>query len=140
MSNPTFSTGDLTREVSAHVEQFRLVAETGGKIAHADAEGFPLGVVTEAGAPESDPQDNAILLGLPHKVRVGTSQRVVKIATDGSIDQGAAVYASDDGKVSSSGSVKVGIADQATSGTLTRVHLFHPSAFAGASGGDSGND
>ncbi|MGX1598594.1 hypothetical protein ACWIDS_16210 [Dietzia maris] len=133
MSNPTFSSGDLTREVSAPVEQFRLVAESGGKIAHAAATDFPFGVVTEAAAPEGDPQTNAILLGLPHKVRVGTSQRVVKIATvDGdTIAQGAAVYAAADGEVASTGTVKVGLADKATAGGLTRVHLFHPAAFAG---------
>lgn len=131
MSNPTFSTGDLTREVSAPVEQFRLVAESGGKIAHASATTFPLGVVTEAAAPKSDPQTNALLLGLPHKVRVGTSQRVVKIASNGTIAQGAAVFAAADGKVSASGTVKVGIADKADEGGLTRVHLFHPAAFAG---------
>ena len=132
MSNPTFSSGDLTREVSAPVEQFRLVKESQGKIAHAGASDFPYGVVTEAGAPKSDePQSNAILLGLSHKVRVGTSQRVVKVETDGTIDQGAAVYAAADGKVSASGTVKVGVADKATEGTLTRVHLFHPATFAG---------
>lgn len=132
MSNPTFSSGDLTREVSAPVEQFRLVVEDGGKIKHAGAEAFPYGVVTEAGAPKQDePAANVILLGLPHKVRVGTSQRVVKIETDGTIDQGADVFAAADGKVSSSGTVKVGIADKATEGTLTRVHLFHPAVFAG---------
>lgn len=131
MSNPTFSTGDLTREVSAPVEQFRLVVEASGKVAHAGAADFPFGVVTEAGAPESSPQTNAILLGLPHKVRVGTSQRVVKIASDGTIAQGAAVFAAADGKVSATGTVKVGIADKADQGGLTRVHLFHPAAFAG---------
>lgn len=131
MSNPTFSSGDLTREVSAPVEQFRLVVEAGGKVAHAAATNFPFGVVTEAAAPESAPEVNAILLGLPHKVRVGTSQRVVKIASNGTIAQGVAVYAAADGKVSATGTVKVGIADQANAGGLTRVHLFHPAAFAG---------
>lgn len=131
MSNPTFSSGDLTREVSAPVEQFRLVVEDGGKVAHAGADDFPFGVVTEAAAPESAPQTNAILLGLPHKVRVGTSQRVVKIASTDAIAQGAPVYAAADGKVSGTGTVKVGIADKAASGGLTRVHLFHPAAFAG---------
>lgn len=131
MSNPTFSSGDLTREVSAPVEQFRLVVEAGGKVSHAAATNFPFGVVTEAAAPESAPEDNAILLGLPHKVRVGTSQRVVKIASNGTIAQGAAVYAAADGKVSATGTVKVGIADQANAGGLTRVHLFHPAAFTG---------
>lgn len=131
MSNPTFSTGDLTREVSAPVEQFRLVVEDGGKVAHAGATDFPFGVVTEAAAPKSDPQTNALLLGLPHKVRVGASQRVVKIASNGTIAQGAAVYAAADGKVAATGTVKVGIADKADEGGLTRVHLFHPAAFAG---------
>lgn len=130
MSNPTFSTGDLTREVSAPVEQFRLVSEKDGKVSHATASAFPIGVVTEAAAPKSaEPAANEILLGLPHKVRVGMSQRVVKVETNGSINQGATVYAAADGKVSSSGSVKVGLADKATEGGLTRVHLFHPAIF-----------
>lgn len=131
MSNPTFASGQLTREVAEPVKQFRLVVESGGKIKHAGASAFPFGVVTEAGAPKGGPEDNAIVLGLSHKVRVGTSQCVVKIETDGTIAQGATVYAAADGKVSASGSVKVGLADKATDGGLTRVHLFHPATFAG---------
>ena len=53
MSNPTFSTGDLTREVSAKVEKFRLVKTVDGKIQHSDAATFPYGAVTESAAPEA---------------------------------------------------------------------------------------
>lgn len=136
MSNPTFASGDLTREVSAPVSQYRLVVETSGKVAHGAANKFPFGVVTEASAPVNADAISVVELGYTGFVRVGTSQRVAKVETNGAaIAQGADVFAAADGKVAASGSVKVGIADKATEGTLTRVHLFHPSVFAPAVGG-----
>lgn len=139
MSNPTFSTGELTRKARARITKFHLVKEDGeGTVIYNDAASFPFGVITESAAPETGRDEDYLAHGLPELIRVGTSQRVVKIDTDGSIEAGAAVFAASDGKVSASGSVKVGIADRATSGGLTRVHLFHPAALAGgaASGGD----
>ncbi|WP_018119412.1 hypothetical protein [Corynebacterium mastitidis] len=127
MSNPTFSLGDLTRKAGKPVEKFRLVKEHEGKIEHAGAEDFPFGVVTESAAPKGDPEANVLTHGLPENVRVGTTQRVVKITTDEEISAGVVVYAAADGKVASSGSVKVGVADQASRDGLVRVHLFHPS-------------
>lgn len=130
MSNPTFSTGDLTREVASKVDKFRLVKATDGKVEHSDADTFPLGAVTEAAAPEAR-SENDVSYGLPRIVRVQTSQRVVKImsgATDAfTVD--APVYAAADGHVAPAGTVQVGIAAEDSTGGLVRVHLFHPSVF-----------
>lgn len=131
MSNPTFSTGDLTREVSAPVEKFHLVKTVDGKIQHSDAATFPYGAVTESAAPEAR-EDNDVSYGLPRIVRVHTSQRVVKILS-GDTDVfavDAPVYAAADGQVAPTGTVQVGIAAEASTGGLVRVHLFHPSVFA----------
>lgn len=133
MSNPTFSTGDLTREVSAKVEKFRLVKTDAGKVQHSDADSFPYGAVTESAAPEAR-TENDVSYGLPHIVRVQTSQRVVKLAS-GITDVFAVdgdVFAAADGKVAPTGTVKVGIAAEASTGGLVRVHLFHPSVFVPA--------
>lgn len=131
MSNPTFSTGDLTREVSAKVDKFRLVKTVAGKIQHSDADTFPFGAVTESAAPEAR-NDNDVTYGLPRIVRVQTSQRVVKIMSDDTdvfaVD--SAVFAAADGKVAPTGTVQVGVAAEASTGGLVRVHLFHPSVFA----------
>ena len=123
----TFFTGNLTREVKTKVEPYRLVKIIDGKIGHCDASTFPFGAVTEAGIPKSEVPTNKV--GLPTAVRVHTSQVVVKIATDSSgfID-GAVVYAAADGKVATSGTVKVGIADRPESDGLVRVNLFHPAS------------
>lgn len=139
MSNPTFRTGDITREAGAPVEAFHLVKSVDGKVQPNDAGTFPFGVVTESAAPEGDRDTNYLGHGLPDNVRVQTSQRIVKIATDGDIAQDGDVFAAADGKVSAAGSVKVGLADLPTSGGVTRVHLFHPSALLSAAGGGEGN-
>lgn len=131
MANPTFSTGDLTREAGVKVDKFRLVKAVDGKIEHSDAGTFPLGAVTESAAPEAR-DENDVTHGLPHIVRVQTSQRVVKIMS-GDADAfalDAAVYAAADGHVAPTGTVQVGIAAEASTGGLVRVHLFHPSVFA----------
>ncbi|HAF73290.1 MAG TPA: hypothetical protein DCL06_11245 [Corynebacterium variabile] len=134
MSNPTFSTGDLTRKAGTLIEKFHLVKEDAdGVVTYAGAADFPLGVITESAEPGGDRPDDYVAHGLPELIRVGTSQRVVKITTNGTIGAGAAVYAAANGEVAASGSVKVGIADKATVGGLTRVHLFHPSALIGGS-------
>ena len=130
MSNPTFSTGDLTRDVSAKVEKFRLVKTANGKIEHSDAATFPYGAVTESAAPEAR-EENDVSYGLPCIVRVHTSQRVVKILS-GDTDVfavDAPVYAAADGQVAPTGTVQVGICAEASTGGLVRVHLFHPSVF-----------
>lgn len=129
MSNPTFATGDLTREVSTKVEKFRLVKTNAGKIAHSDAATFPYGAVTEAAAPIAR-TDNNVTYGLPDIVRVHTAQCVLKLES-GTADVfavDAPVYAAADGKVAPTGTVKVGLAAEASTGGLVRVHLFHPAA------------
>lgn len=130
MANPTFSTGDLTREAGTKIEKFRLVKAVDGKIEHSDEGTFPLGAVTESAAPEAR-DENDVTHGLPHIVRVQTSQRVVKIMSGDAdaFDLDAAVYAAADGHVAPSGAVQVGFAAEASTGGLVRVHLFHPAVF-----------
>lgn len=140
MSNPTFSTGDLTREVAAKVDKFRLVKAVDGKVQHSDAETFPLGAVTEAAEPEAR-DENDVSHGLPRLVRVQTSQRVVKL-TAGESDAfavDAPVFAAADGAVAPAGTVKVGIAAEKSTGGLVRVHMFHPSIFVSSAGAAEGN-
>lgn len=134
MSNPTYNSANLTREAGKKIEKYRLVKSTEGKIEHAGAADFPFGAVTEAAAPKSDArEENFVGFGLPHVVRVHAGQAVVKLETaDTGFVEGADVFAAEDGKVSKTGSVKVGIADRPEEGNLVRVHIFHPSIFGGA--------
>ena len=138
MSNPTFRTGDLTREAGALVEKFHLVKTVDGKVQHNDKGTFPVGAVTESAEPEGTPEDNVLNHGLPRFVRVQTSQRVVKIATKDDFTLDGDVFAADGGEVAKSGSVKVGVAASATEGGLVRVHLFHPSVLAGGTADNGG--
>lgn len=127
MSNPTYASGNLTREAGAVVEKFRLVRLVDGKVQHATADALPFGAVTEAAAPDTEREDNVLAHGLPRVVRVHTGQAVVPVDTDGTgFTDGAVVYAAADGKVATTGTVGVGIADRAESGGQVRVHLFHP--------------
>lgn len=135
MSNPTFSTGNLTREAGAPVSKFHLVKVIDGKIQPNDAATFPFGAVTESAEPKTDPEINDTSHGLPWLVRVHTSQCVVKIATEDDFAVDAVVFAAAAGAVSKTGSVKVGIAAGVTESGLVRVHLFHPSALVAAAAG-----
>lgn len=131
MSNPTYASGNLTREAGAAVEQFRLVRLVSGKVQHATADAVPFGAVTEAAAPDADREDNVLAHGLPSHVRVHTGQVVVPITTgDTGFTDGDPVFAAADGKVAKTGTVGVGIADRAESGGTVRVHLFHPVGLA----------
>ena len=133
MSNPTYASGNLTREAGAAVEKFRLVRLVDGKVQHADAAAVPFGAVTEAAAPEAVRAANVLAHGLPSHVRVHTDKAVVPITTaDTGFTDGAKVYAAADGTVAKTGTVGVGIADRAESGGTVRVHLFHPAGLAGA--------
>lgn len=133
MSNPTYASGNLTREAGAAVEKFRLVRLVDGKVQHATADAVPYGAVTEAAAPDAVREANVLAHGLPRVVRVHTGQVVVPIATDGTgFTDGATVYAAADGKVATTGTVGVGLADRAESGGTVRVHLFHPAGLAAA--------
>lgn len=131
MSNPTYNSGNLTREVGALVEKFRLVSITDGKVQHNGADTVPFGAVTESGAPEAEREANVLAHGLPKLVRVHAAQCVVPLATEGTgFTDGAVVYAAADGKVATTGTVGVGLADRAESDDLVRVHLFHPAGTA----------
>lgn len=133
MAGPVFATGNLTREVGKKVEKYRLVKEVNGKIEHCDAATFPLGAVSEPGAPRTPAADNDLTWPLPDKIRVHTAQCVVLLETaDASLAAGAKVYTAADGKVSATdtGAKPVGIVDRAsTAAGPVRIHLFHPAAF-----------
>lgn len=127
MSNPTYASGNLTREAGATVDKFRLVRLVDGKVQHATADALPYGAITEAAAPEADREDNVLAHGLPRLVRVHTAQTVVPLVTpDIDFADGDTVYAAADGTVAKTGTVGVGLADRAESDGLVRVHLFHP--------------
>lgn len=131
MSNPTYASGNLTREAGAAVEKFRLVRLVDGKVQHATADAVPYGAVTEAAAPEAVREANVLAHGLPRVVRVHTGQVVIPVETEGTgFTDGAVVYAAADGKVATTGTVGVGIADRPESGGQVRVHLFHPAGLA----------
>lgn len=132
MADPKFVTGQLTREVDEPIAKYRLVVEEEGKVKLAQS-AFPYGVVSEPAEPKAEREKNDLAHGLPAYVRVSTTQCVAKIATDGEIEAGADVFAAADGKVSASGSVKIGVAHADTKGEVTEVNLFHPSIFGGAS-------
>lgn len=140
MSNPTFSSGNLTREAGAVVEKFRLVRLVDGKVEHSTADDFPFGAVTESAAPEAERETNVLAHGLPRLVRVHAAQCVVPLATDDTgLADGDTVYADDDGKVAADGSVGVGLVDRAESDGLVRVHLFHPAGLVTDSGDSGGS-
>lgn len=115
MSNPTFRQGPIGFEVESAVEQFRLVTvNANGKVEHASADGAVFGAVTE--------KRDASNPGSSDQVAVHYGVAAVKIEVDGEasdIKAGAAVFAAADGKVSSAGSVQVGVA--ARDGEDTRV-------------------
>lgn len=138
MSNPTFSSGNLTREAGKPVVKFHLVKTIDGKVEHNDAATFPYGAVTESADPKTAPDINDTTHGLPFIVRVHTEQSVVKIATADTFGVDDVVFAAADGAVSKTGTVKVGVAAGETDGGLVRVHLFHPAILGGA-GAAEGN-
>lgn len=106
MSNPVFRLGPITKEVTAKVEQGRLVTvDEAGKVKHAAASGAIFGAVTEKRDPES------YLSAKTVAVHYGPA--IVHLAVDGdatAIKAGAAVFAAADGKAAASGSVQVGVA------------------------------
>ena len=117
MSNPTFRQGPITYPIAADIEQFRLVAvNEEEKIVHAAATGGVIGAVTEKGrlAPEA--------AGAP-ELGVHYGPAVVKLETTDTIKAGAAVFAAADGKVASTGTVKVGVAKSGTKNNKTLTIL-----------------
>jgi len=132
MSNPTFFTGNLTKEAGAPVTPFRFVSLKDGRVQHADGSAVPYGAVTAAAAPKEDRRDNDLSYGVPHLVRVHASQCVVEIETADEFKVGDTVYAAKDGKAAKSGKAVAGLAERETRGGRVRVHLFHPAAAATA--------
>lgn len=129
MSNPTFATGYLPREAGKPVTKFRLVKSVGGKIEHAGSDAIPFGAITESAAPQQEDAHNALYHGLPKHVRVHTSQVVVPLEVSGSgITIDSKVYAAEDGKVASTGTVGVGWAVAEPKNGLVKVSLFHPAS------------
>lgn len=113
MSNPTFVQGPITFEAAQALEKFTLVAvNEEGKVAPATAAGPVFGAVTE----KADPA----LTTLPTNVAVHYGVAAVKLKVAGGdatgIKAGAAVFAADNGEVSASGTVKVGVAARDGSG------------------------
>lgn len=131
MATPTYYSGNITREVGAPVEQHRLVKLVEGKVEHNGADTKPYGVCGEQGAPKGSEVINFNFK--PAYVRVNVDSAITKVETDGKpIADGADVFAAADGKVSASGSVKVGKAHYASTGNFVKVHLFGLTEEAGA--------
>lgn len=113
MSNPTFVQGPITFEAAQALEKFTLVAvNEEGKVAPAAAAGPVFGAVTE----KADPA----LTTLPTNIAVHYGVAAVKLKVAGGdatgIKAGDAVFAADNGEVSASGTVKVGVAARDGSG------------------------
>lgn len=132
MTNAVFSTGPITKEVSALVHKFRFVELTNDKVAEATGAKLPYGYVRQAAAPQVR-EENGLAYGLPEHVAVVTHQAVVDVETaEESFAVGATVYAAAEGKAAASGTVAVGIAERDVQNGRVRVHMFHPSIFAAA--------
>ena len=108
MSNPTFVQGPITFEAATRIEKFTLVSlNADGKVVPAGASGSVFGVVTEIADPA--------ITTKPTNIAVHYGTAAVKLRADdaAAFKAGAAVYAAADGKVSTSGTVQVGVAARA---------------------------
>ena len=111
MSNPTYRSGPVTQRAAAPVGKNRLVALGADGIKHASADAAVFGAVTEKAAPATAREDNSMRLPVPEHVAVhigGILPLEVAAGATG-LTAGAAVYAAADGKVSGTGTVKVGV-------------------------------
>lgn len=125
MTNAVFSTGPITKEVSAAVEPHHFVdLDSDGKVAHSSGANFPYGSVRQNADPDAG--------HLPNHVAVNTHQAVVNIETSDEFSAGDLVYVGANGVATASGTVAVGIAERPSQGGRIRVHQFHPSIFAGS--------
>nr|WP_286981452.1 hypothetical protein [Corynebacterium sp. UBA5992] len=130
MTNAVFTTGPITKQVSAPVSKFRLVSLVAEKIKHADGTALPYGYVGHPAAPEAR-EDNDVAYGLPRSVAVVTHQAVVLIETDATdFKPGDVAYVAADGKVAKTGTVAVGLIERERHYGCVRVHMFHPAALA----------
>ena len=104
MSNPTFRSGPISYKAEEDVTKFRLVQVGENGVKHADASGPVFGAVTENAAAPKDEQPTNTL----------------------AIKQGTPIYAAADGKVSTSGSLLVGVAARNGDGKTVRTTLVTP--------------
>lgn len=130
MSNPTFRSGPISYKAEEDVTKFRLVQVGENGVKHAEAAGPVFGAVTEnASAPKDETPDNTLALGAPGIVAVHIGPATVPLEVDGDaaeIKQGTPVYAAADGKVSTSGSLFVGVAARNGDGKTVRTTLVTP--------------
>lgn len=131
MSNPTFRTGPIGYDAADVVKAFRLVTVTADGIAHATADGPVFGAIaTDAAPAATEPITVA-----PSNAAVFYAPAVVPIEVDGdatAIAQGTNLFAAADGKVSTTGTVFVGVAARAGTGTTVKTLLTTPATSAGA--------
>ncbi|OUJ22336.1 hypothetical protein [Corynebacterium kefirresidentii] len=130
MSNPTFRSGPISYKAEEDVTKFRLVQVGENGVKHAAAAGPVFGAVTEnATAPKDEQPTNTLALGAPGIVAVHIGPATVPLEVDGdaaAIKQGTPIYAAADGKVSTSGSLLVGVAARNGDGKTVRTTLVTP--------------
>lgn len=130
MSNPTFRSGPISYKAEEDVTKFRLVQVGENGVKHADASGPVFGAVTEnAAAPKDEQPTNTLAIGAPGIVAVHIGPATVPLEVDGdavAIKQGTPIYAAADGKVSTSGSLLVGVAARNGDGKTVRTTLVTP--------------
>lgn len=137
MATPTFRSGPITFRVKSNVKKFRLVAVDADGAAHASASGPVYGAVVSDAHVPSEPQPNSLYIGNPPTVGVFIGPATVPLEVDDdadSITQGTPIYAAADGKVSTSGSVLVGMAARDGDSGRVKTTLITP-AVATADGG-----
>ncbi|WP_312099004.1 hypothetical protein [Corynebacterium dentalis] len=128
MTNAVFTTGPVTKKVTAKVEKFRFVDLAAEGVKHASGTALPYGYVRQTAAPVARAEGD-VSYGLPDIVAVVTHQAVVEVATaETKFTPGAKVYAAADGKAAASGTIAVGLAEGDVANGRVRVHMFHPAA------------
>lgn len=130
MTNAVFTTGPITKRVSAPVKKFRFVDLSDGKVKLAEGKTLPYGYVRQDAAPEAR-EINDIAHGVPDVVAVVTHQAVVDVDTDAKdFKPGDKVFVAAEGKAAKTGTVAVGLAEREVANGRIRVHMFHPAALA----------
>ncbi|MGN0095048.1 MAG: hypothetical protein ACI38U_03190 [Corynebacterium sp.] len=140
MATPTFRSGPITFRVKSNVKKFRLVTVDGDGASHAGVSGPVFGAVVSDAHVPSEPQPNSLYIGNPPTVGVFIGPATVPIEVDGDaedVTQGAPLYAAADGKVSTSGSLLVGMAARDGDSGRVKTTLITPAA-ATAGGGAEG--
>lgn len=131
MSNPTFRSGPISFPVKTDVSKFRLVAVDAEGVAHAGASGPVFGATTTSGKAPAEPVENSLSVDAPNSVAVHIGPATVPLEVDGDAADfapGDPVYAAASGKVSATGTVLVGVAARAGSGSTVKTVLSTPVA------------